>query len=262
MTPVAVDTEQDRAVPATTEAQTQAQAPAPVPDGRPADGVSALPNEALDFASRVSIVRRARFSLSSSSAHLPAIGFVPLQMFDLARQGSPDLLHYLSAGLPPNLTNNGGNTLLMLAAYHGHASLVRSMLELDYSAPPAPTSAQAPGSGAGTGAEGAATTARRHSYASGPDPNQLNGKGQSPLAGAVFKGYDEVARVLVEHGADPLGGTPNADDTAKMFNKWEGEDGYKSLFEGARGRGRGVVEASEAVPDREEAARVPGQGLA
>ncbi|PWN93358.1 hypothetical protein FA10DRAFT_264017 [Acaromyces ingoldii] len=228
MSPVAVDTEKDRTAPAATEAQVQAQAQAqastPVPDGRPAD-VSALPNEALDFASR---------------------------MFDLARQGSPDLLHYLSAGLPPNLTNNGGNTLLMLAAYHGHASLVRSMLELDYSGPP-------PGNGAG--ADGA-TTARRHSYASGPDPNQLNGKGQSPLAGAVFKGYDEVARVLVEHGADPLGGTPNADDTAKMFNKWEGEDGYKSLFEGARGRGRGVVEASEAVPDREEAARVPGQGPA
>lgn len=251
MSPVAVDTEKDRTAPAATEAQAQAQASAPVSDGRPTD-VSALPNEALDFASRVSIVRRTRLSRSSSSAHPTALGFLPLQMFDLARQGSPDLLHYLSAGLPPNLTNNGGNTLLMLAAYHGHASLVRSMLELDYSAPP-------PGNGAG--AEGA-TTARRHSYASGPDPNQLNGKDQSPLAGAVFKGYDEVARVLVEHGADPLGGTPNADDTAKMFNKWEGEDGYKSLFEGARGRGRGVVEASEAVPDREEAARVPGQGPA
>lgn len=177
-------------------------------------------------------------------------------MFDLARLGSTDLLHYLSAGLPPNLTNNGGNTLLMLAAYHGHASLVRSMLELDYSATGA---AQAQ---AQTQTEGAAqaSAARRHSYTSGPDPNQLNGKGQSPLAGAVFKGFDDVIRVLVEFGADPLGGTPNADDTAKMFNKWEGEGGYGTLFENAKGRGKGVSEAAEAVPDREEAMRVPGQG--
>lgn len=94
-----------------------------------------------------------------------------------------------------------------------------------------------------------------------PDPNQLNGRGQSIVAGAVFKGYDEVVRVLIEYGADPTTGQPSAEDCAKMFNKWEGEGGYKELFEGASGRGMGGREAEPAVEDREEVRRVPGVGL-
>lgn len=72
----------------------------------------------------------------------------------------------------------------MLAAYHGHAETVRTLLEL------------------------------------GADPNALNDRGQSPLAGAVFKGYAEVVQVLVVEGqADKLAGTPNAIDTAAMFKR-------------------------------------------
>lgn len=48
---------------------------------------------------------------------------------------------------------------LMLAAYHGHAELVKLLIE------------------------------------HGADPNSLNDKGQSPLAGAVFKAEDEVVEV-------------------------------------------------------------------
>lgn len=160
-------------------------------------------------------------------------------MFDLARQGSLDLLPYLQAGLPPNLTNNRGDTLLMLAAYHGHAELVRSILTLSPNA-----------------------TRIQHSPA---DPNQLNGRGQSILAGAVFKGHDEVSKILVEYGADPLAGQPNAEDSARMFNKWDDDGdkkGLKDLFESAPGRGRGAIEAPPAVPDREEQRRVPGQDRA
>jgi len=47
----------------------------------------------------------------------------------------------------------------MLAAYHGHASLVKLLLQ------------------------------------HGGDPNRLNDRGQSPLAGAVFKGEDAVVEV-------------------------------------------------------------------
>lgn len=157
-------------------------------------------------------------------------------MFEYARQGSMDLLPYIQAGLPPNLTNNRGDTLLMLAAYHGHTDLVKALLtvspeEMRIQHPPA-------------------------------DPNVLNGRGQSILAGAVFKGHEEVIHVLVQHGADPLAGQPNAEDSAKMFNKWEDTNdkkGLKELFESASGRGRGAQEAPEAVPDREEQQRVPGQ---
>jgi hypothetical protein len=42
-------------------------------------------------------------------------------MFDLARDGSGDLLSYVDNGLPAELTDASGNTLLMLASCHGHA---------------------------------------------------------------------------------------------------------------------------------------------
>jgi ankyrin repeat protein len=53
------------------------------------------------------------------------------------------------------------------------------------------------------------------------DTNVLNGRGQSPIAGAVFKGYDEIVKLLVDHGADVRLGQPNAVDCAKMFKREE-----------------------------------------
>jgi uncharacterized protein len=106
------------------------------------------------------------------------------QMFDLARAGETDRLEaYVEAGVPVDLTDASGNTLLMLAAYHGHPGTV-SML------------------------------ARR-----GADVNGLNDRGQSPLAGAVFKGEDEVVAALLVAGADPESGTPTARETASMFGR-------------------------------------------
>ena len=49
----------------------------------------------------------------------------------------------------------------MLAAYHGHAELVKLLIQ------------------------------------HGADPNRLNDRGQSPLAGAVFKKEDEVIEASV-----------------------------------------------------------------
>ncbi|KAI0773084.1 ankyrin [Trametes elegans] len=106
------------------------------------------------------------------------------RMFDAARDNNSELLlQAVDIGLPPNLTNDQGNTLLMLAAYNGHAGLVKELV------------------------------------AKGADPNRINDQGQSPLAGAVFKGHDEVVRVLVEGGADPRSGTPTAIQTARLFKK-------------------------------------------
>lgn len=172
-----------------------------------------------------------------------------LKMFDLARRGDHALIDYLAAGLPPNLTNNRGDTLLMLTSYHGHADLVRRMLEESQAAASGPAPTQ-------NIPEGQARTWRGQ-----PDPNQLNGREQSIVAGAVFKGFDDVVRVLIAHGADPLAGQPNAEECAQMFNKWKGENGYKELFEKASGRGVGGREAAPAVEDREQARRVPGMGL-
>ncbi|KAF2001719.1 hypothetical protein P154DRAFT_463683, partial [Amniculicola lignicola CBS 123094] len=71
----------------------------------------------------------------------------------------------------------------MLASYHGHAPTVTLLLSF------------------------------------GADPNVLNDRGQSPIAGAVFKGYEDVVRVLFEGGADVLAGHPTAVDCARMFQR-------------------------------------------
>ncbi|WP_439651179.1 ankyrin repeat domain-containing protein [Nocardia panacis] len=108
------------------------------------------------------------------------------QVFDLARAGdAAALAGYLDAGVPVNLTNDRGDTLLMLAAYHGHGAAVAALI------------------------------------ARGADPNRPNDKGQTPLAGAVFKGEDEIVRALLEAGADPDAGTPSAREAARMFGKGE-----------------------------------------
>ena len=71
----------------------------------------------------------------------------------------------------------------MLAAYNGHASTLRLLAS------------------------------------KGADINRMNDRGQSPLAGAIFKGEESVVKTLVELGADPRAGNPNAVDSAKMFGQ-------------------------------------------
>ena len=103
-------------------------------------------------------------------------------LFDAAREGNAALLAgYLAAGAPAGLTNAAGDSLLMLAAYHGHADAARLILQ------------------------------------HGADANAANDRGQTPLAGAVFKNYADVVQALVAAGADPDAGTPSARAAAQMF---------------------------------------------
>jgi ankyrin repeat protein len=53
----------------------------------------------------------------------------------------------------------------------------------------------------------------------GADPNRLNDLGQSMVAGAVFKAHDDVVHALINAGANPRLGTPNAIQTAHMFGR-------------------------------------------
>lgn len=106
------------------------------------------------------------------------------RLMDAAREGdSATLRKYLDAGVPVTLTNASGDSLVMLAAYNGHAEVVADLL------------------------------------ARGADPNAANDRGQTPLAGAVFKGYTDVAATLLEAGADPDAGTPSARAAAEMFGR-------------------------------------------
>lgn len=106
------------------------------------------------------------------------------RLFAMARAGDTGTLDaYVAAGVPADLANQAGDTLVMLAAYHGHADTVAALV------------------------------------ARGADPDRPNDKGQTPLAGAVFKGEPDVVRALVAGGADPHGGQPTAVATARMFGR-------------------------------------------
>jgi ankyrin repeat protein len=101
-----------------------------------------------------------------------------------AREGmTEELAGNIDHGLPPDVQDTDGNTLLMLAAYHGHAGTVRALLER------------------------------------GADVDLRNHRNQAPVAGALFKGEDEVVRLLIRAGADLDAGTPSARDTAAMFDR-------------------------------------------
>ncbi|MFH1216870.1 MAG: ankyrin repeat domain-containing protein [Pseudomonadota bacterium] len=89
-----------------------------------------------------------------------------LRSLDCARSGdSLQLERMIQAGMPVNLSDNRGNSLLMLAAYHDEEETVRMLL--------------------------------RH----GADVDRRNDRGQTPLGGVAFKGNLNIARILIDGGA-------------------------------------------------------------
>lgn len=103
--------------------------------------------------------------------------------FDHARNGDlTALTGALDAGVPVNLTNSGGDTLLILAAYHVHADVVRTLLDR------------------------------------GADHTRVNDKGQPALAAAVFRQDRRIVTQLLDAGADPDLGPKSAVDIATFFD--------------------------------------------
>ncbi len=103
---------------------------------------------------------------------------------DLARSGrTDDLAEFLDHGLPVDACGESGDSLLMLAVYHGHAETARMLMER------------------------------------GADIDLRNDRDQSPVAGALFKGEDEVVDLLVAAGADLDAGTPTARQAAQLFGR-------------------------------------------
>ena len=98
---------------------------------------------------------------------------------DLARNGDAiGVGVLLKGGLAVDARDAKGNTLLMLASYHGRAEVVKLLLK------------------------------------SGATVDLRNDKGQTPLGGVAFKGYVEIATLLLDAGADPVadqGGSTPAD---------------------------------------------------
>ncbi len=103
-------------------------------------------------------------------------------LFDAARDGDADLLaRSVDAGVPVNLTNSSGDTLLMLAAYHVHVDAVAVLL------------------------------------ARGSDVERVNDRGQTALGAAVFRQSAPIVTALLEAGADPHGGGRSALELATFF---------------------------------------------
>jgi ankyrin repeat protein len=106
------------------------------------------------------------------------------RIFDWARSGdAATLAAYLDAGVPVNLTNTNGDTLVMLASYYGHESAAAALI------------------------------------ARGADVDRHNNRGQTPLAGAVFKNDTTIIELLLSADADPLAGSPSALATARFFQR-------------------------------------------
>ena len=95
-------------------------------------------------------------------------------VFDLAREGRTDPLgEMLDAGVPLDVLNGRGDSLLIVATYAQHPGTVRELLR-----------------------RGAATAI-------------VNAMGQTAVSCAVFRGNEEILRALLEADADPdLGAHP------------------------------------------------------
>jgi hypothetical protein len=109
------------------------------------------------------------------------------QIFGLVREGDTErLAGLIERGMPVNFRNEKGDSLIMLATYHGRLETSKLLLE------------------------------------AGADANVANDQGQTPLAGVAYKGYDDIAALLLKHGASVEGNSPDGKTPfmmAAMFNR-------------------------------------------
>jgi len=105
-------------------------------------------------------------------------------LFDAARNGDTQLLSSaIEAGVPVNLTNSKGDTLLNLAAYLEREETVAMLL------------------------------------AHGADTERVSDMGFTALVCAVFRGNEPIARALLEAGAGQDTGHQHAQDVARVFGQ-------------------------------------------
>ncbi|WP_058955904.1 ankyrin repeat domain-containing protein [Kocuria rhizophila] len=105
-------------------------------------------------------------------------------LFDAARNGDTQLLSSaIEAGVPVNLTNSKGDTLLNLAAYLEREETVAMLL------------------------------------AHGADTERVSDMGFTALVCAVFRGNEPIARALLEAGSGQATGHQHAQDVARVFGQ-------------------------------------------
>lgn len=105
-----------------------------------------------------------------------------LEAFECARSGNAArLAELLDLGVPVNLTNDRGDSLLILGAYHRHADVVGALLARD------------------------------------ADLDRVNDNGQTALAAAVFRQDAGLVETLAAAGADPDAGARSARVVTEFF---------------------------------------------
>ena len=113
----------------------------------------------------------------------PDVQALAEKLFEFAREGeTAQLAAYIEAGVPVNLTNSKGDTLLILAAFYVRPDAVRTLID------------------------------------HGADPDRVNDRGQTALASAIVRNSSEIVRALLEAGADPSAGTRTAAEIAAFFD--------------------------------------------
>jgi ankyrin repeat protein len=137
------------------------------------------------------------------------------KIFHLARLGDAETLGpLLVQGVPANLCNHKGDSLLMLASYHGHFDAAKLLLE------------------------------------HGADPEMRNDLGQTPLAGAAYKGDLRMVQLLLDKGADVEGAAPGGKTAlmlAAMFNRVEVVDLLLARGADIASRNAGGISALDAA---------------
>ena len=107
------------------------------------------------------------FSLEANDKELKRYEELQTIALELAREGNTqDLKAMLVAGMPVNLSDHKGNTLLMLASYNNNIETTQMLVDF------------------------------------GAQVNKKNDRGQTPLAGVCFKGYKDIVKILVKAGAN------------------------------------------------------------
>lgn len=113
---------------------------------------------------------------------------------EIARRGDTEqMATFLEAGLDPDLTNQEGHPLILIAAYNDQPEMVALLAE------------------------------------HGADPNQAVRGGNTPLMGCCFKGYEAVAEALIEAGAD-VNAVSNSGATALTYAAMYNEPGIVDLL--------------------------------
>lgn len=190
----------------------------------------------------LAIVLSIPFESSSQTAPTP-----PLAMTDTRKQPGPELTEiifnhvreghvepvrlYLESGYTPNAVNARGDSLLILAAYKGHADLVKLLLsqpgvQVDYQ--------NKMGFTALTGASFRGDTGiMQQLLDAGAKVNHRNASGQTALMFAALTGRFSAVKLLLKHRADARA-HDTAGNTAALLAEQQGASEVADLLKPVR----------------------------